>query len=619
MSHIYLSAITALRCNSSSNGKMKMRNYQSEVMTAITENERNVIVALPTGGGKSIIVVNTARHYIEQGKKVVVSVMYTALIPQLKKHLESDGMTVSVVKAGMKTESKADVVLVMEQTFYARREHLDLECDVLIRDEFHTGVTSKRYAALINDLEPSRVIGLTATPITELGMKLDTNGVEFDLINKVTTKRLIEEGYLIKPVYVVPREAELMNYGKIAVSNGDYNTKQLDVVLNTPKHNKYVVSKIKQYASERNIAVYANSIEHVEALTATLNKEGITAVMLHSKLTDAQNDEAMAMYEEGKAQCIVSMSKLTTGWDSPRTTCVVFVRPTKVLRLAIQICGRGLRIDPENGKEDCLVLDLSKMLSTHGLLDEEYRFDLETKEEVETAQAKAAIDEAVDLADEPIDREIVLEYRNSVKDMRIDSLMAEIQGLRVMVSQSRELEKDAVIRADRAVRAAKTSANTIRYLRAQAKKNEQQVENAKAYVRDERLARMKAVKNLEYKLMVSKALGEIDQNKQVHSKEEKIAEVKREYQLSDNFKVRLQLVNAAYTMEKNQHSMDYDTMTLILNTFDNSTIPWKNKSCVTKLSKIAQGGRDISSLISFIEYIQKQYDIENGINTNPFG
>jgi len=64
------------------------------------------------------------------------------------------------------------------------------------------------------------------------------------------------------------------------------------------------------------------------------------------------------------------MSMLTIGFDDPTTDCVVLARPTKILRLYLQIIGRCLRAS--KGKTDALILDLAQCISTHGFA-EDYR------------------------------------------------------------------------------------------------------------------------------------------------------------------------------------------------------------------------------------------------------
>ena len=84
-------------------------------------------------------------------KRVVVSLRNAALIPQLLHTLTINGVSVSVVKSGYKYIAGGDVTLVMEQSF-TRRKHLNIQCDVLLRDEYHVGCMGGVYIAMREEL-----------------------------------------------------------------------------------------------------------------------------------------------------------------------------------------------------------------------------------------------------------------------------------------------------------------------------------------------------------------------------------------------------------------------------------------------------------------------------------
>jgi hypothetical protein len=67
---------------------------------------------------------------------------------------------------------------------------------------------------------------------------------------------------------------------------------------------------------------------------------------------------------------------LTIGFDDPETDCVVLARPTKILRLYLQIIGRCLRAF--KGKKDALILDLAQCISTHGFAEDHRDFTRKT-------------------------------------------------------------------------------------------------------------------------------------------------------------------------------------------------------------------------------------------------
>lgn len=58
----------------------------------------------------------------------------------------------------------------------------------------------------------------------------------------------------------------------------------------------------------------------------------------------------------------------TEGWDCPSADCIVVLRPTKIRALYSQMVGRVLRLSPETGKKDALILDFLWMTTKHDLV-----------------------------------------------------------------------------------------------------------------------------------------------------------------------------------------------------------------------------------------------------------
>lgn len=340
------------------------KDYQINSVRKAIDAGENSIIALPTGGGKSICILKLCQAMPD--KKIVVSLRNAALVPQLLHTLTVNGLTVSVVKSGYKYLAGGDVTLVMEQSFN-RRKNLNIQCDVLLRDEYHVGCMGRVYIAMREMLSPDLIIGLTATPIDRLGVYIDKS---MRLIEETTTKMLIELGELAKPVYKVPRLSQEIDYSAVKMYRGDYSVSGLDGVL--LEHCALVAQKTVNdaLAKGRKVMLFANSINHVEALSRAFTSLNVEHEFVHSKRSIADNDESIRRYKSNEVRLIINMSMLTIGFDDPATDCVVLARPTKILRLYLQIIGRCLRAS--KGKKDALILDLAQCISTHGFA-EDYR------------------------------------------------------------------------------------------------------------------------------------------------------------------------------------------------------------------------------------------------------
>jgi len=346
------------------------KDYQVNSVSKAIAAGANSIIALPTGGGKSICILKLCQAMSD--KKVVISLRNAALVPQLLNTLNVNGLSVSVVKSGYKYVAGGDVTLVMEQS-YGRRKHLNISCDVLLRDEYHVGCMGGVYIAMREELSPELIIGLTATPIDRLGVYIDKS---MELIEETTTRKLIELGELAKPIYKVPRLSQEIDYSAVKMYRGDFSVSGLDLIL--LEHCSLVAQQTVDNALSqgRKVMLFANSINHVEALSEAFHILGVKHERVHSKRSIDDNDESIRRYKSNEVRLIINMSMLTIGFDDPTTDCVVLARPTKILRLYLQIIGRCLRAS--KGKTDALILDLAQCISTHGFAEDNRDFTRKT-------------------------------------------------------------------------------------------------------------------------------------------------------------------------------------------------------------------------------------------------
>ncbi len=408
--------------------KILEKDYQVNSVRKAIDAGANSIIALPTGGGKSICILKLCQAMSD--KKVVVSLRNAALVPQLLHTLTINGLSVSVVKSGYKYVAGGDVTLVMEQSF-GRRRHLNIACDVLLRDEYHVGCMGGVYIAMREELSPDLIIGLTATPIDRLGVYIDPS---MQLIEETTTKLLIESGELAKPVYKVPSLSQEIDYSSVKMYRGDFSVSGLDMIL--LEHCSLVAQQTVDDALSqgRKVMLFANSIKHVEALSDAFDLLGVKHERVHSKRAIADNDESIRRYKANEVRLIINMSMLTIGFDDPETDCVVLARPTKILRLYLQIIGRCLRAS--KGKTTALILDLAQCISTHGFAEDYRDFTRKTAKSAAIMSERLSVTNIAQFVDgeftfdESIERKVVKKKsvrRRSKPRPRLDSIKALVE------------------------------------------------------------------------------------------------------------------------------------------------------------------------------------------------
>ena len=228
--------------------------------------------------------------------------------------------------------------------------------------EYNTDRTNK----ILNDLEPKVRIGLSATPWDQAGYKL----ADTEIIETASCEDLTQQGFLAPIHYYVPRWSEKVEYGRIAKSGSDYNLTSLDEIISSPKHiSKLIDAMDKLNAKNKKILVFCSTIEQCDKIESALVKAGYSAAAYHSKKSKTDNERIMISFrtnipyagsdndlasrnlfndtkpieENETIRCLISVSKLTTGFSVDDIDLGVVARPTKVKSLWHQIAGRVRR------------------------------------------------------------------------------------------------------------------------------------------------------------------------------------------------------------------------------------------------------------------------------------
>lgn len=347
---------------------MKLRPYQQEVaQKTIQSKSSRIIIDLPMGGGKSLIISKLAEHYSKQSP-VVVLTETSALIDQLDYHLKLYMEPPHIIKAGKHRQSGSNIYLIMEQSFHddKRKEFEHLKKCIILRDEIHKGIEGKRFKEIINFLEPQKIIGLSGTPYDEKARTFK----EWEYINGVSMQELINQGFLKKPKYFIPKIVKSIDTDKLSESGNDYNQREAGELLSQDKILNAVRTTCKQIdLNSRYTLFICSSIEQAEK-TYEIVKDLTSGAVVHSKQKEDFNEKAINMFKKGDLRFLISVSKIAIGFDAPIANTLINLRPTKILRLWKQFGARHLR---SNEKDEYGELyDFGKCIQNLGFVEDEY-------------------------------------------------------------------------------------------------------------------------------------------------------------------------------------------------------------------------------------------------------
>ena len=332
--------------------RVELRDYQQvafdKARDAVRQGAKRILICAPTGGGKTVLASALMEMVREKGNRASFVVDRLSLIQQTSDTFDRYGLDHGVIQGGHERWAPALPIQLCSVQTLGRRRWPETAVDVF--DEAH--VLHKTHKDRMEE-KSSIVIGLTATPFTKgLGKWFDV------VINVTTTRTLIEHGWLSP--YLIFSCAEPDMAGVTVKSTGEWDEKEasgkaLEVVGD-------VVAEYLKHGGGRKFICSAVDTAHVEELQRQFLAAGINVATYTYK--DSEDDRAETTNEFKKPDSairgLITVTAASRGFDVPDVSCVIMARPLrKSLAEHIQLFGRGLRISPETGKADCLVLDHS--------------------------------------------------------------------------------------------------------------------------------------------------------------------------------------------------------------------------------------------------------------------
>ena len=320
----------------------ELRPYQSAGIEAarqhVREGRQRVILCLPTGGGKSVvmaaIILSARRNF---NARVLVIAHRIELIDQAVHHLERWGVTeVGVILAhDARTAPLMPVQVASIQTL-ARR---DLPpADIVFIDEAHRALGAT-YQRVIAGYPEASIFGLTATPVRSDGRPM---GDVFEAIEPIATySQLIADGFIVEPrCFGGPHPPDLSEVKTVA---GDYDLAGLEHAMSQTEILGDTVAEWAKHSLGRRTVVFACTVAHSIAIACRFEAAGAKVAHVDASTPEDERRAIGARLRAGDLQVVTNVGIYTEGWDEPSVKCLILARPTKSLGLYMQMAGRALR------------------------------------------------------------------------------------------------------------------------------------------------------------------------------------------------------------------------------------------------------------------------------------
>ena len=361
----------------------EFRPYQTDAIKGLYNHflqtvDRNPIVVMPTGTGKSVVIAEFIRSALEHWSdtRVLMVTHVKELIEQNHAALKRNwpAAPAGIYSAGLgQKDIGAQVMCAGIQSIYQKAYEVR-HCDLLLIDECHLipRRSTAMYGTFINELKqlnPAlKVVGFTATPFRlDSGSLIEGDDRMFhDIAYELPVLDCIEDGYLSE---VISKATDTtLDVTGVGTAGGDFILKQLEAAVNVDEKTQGAVDEIVAKGRDRGSwLIFCAGVSHAEAVRDIVRERGVTAEMITGATPAVERSRIIDDFRRGNIQCVTNMNVLTTGFDAPGVDLIGMLRPTKSPGLFVQMVGRGMRI--ANGKEDCLLLDFAGNCMRHGPVD----------------------------------------------------------------------------------------------------------------------------------------------------------------------------------------------------------------------------------------------------------
>lgn len=354
----------------------QLRGYQAEAVEAIIaarkQGNRRLLVALPTGAGKTVIfaeLIRRAKHgvLVLAHRKELLSQAAEKIEAALARDPSGPRRVVAVEQGQQRAPKAASIIIASLRSLHAGRMGSALagrDIRLVIYDECHHAVAeeNKRVLERLGAFEadwPGTLVGFTATTRRADGQALAE--VFEKIVYARSLRDMISDGYL-RPLrgLRISTKVDLSELPCLGASRdgeeaGDFELDSLEERVDIESRNLVVARAIQEYARDRRTIAFCVGVGHAENLARTLNHLGLRAAMVCGEMPMAARTKTLADFRGGQVRVLTNVGVLTEGFDDPGVSAVAMVRPTRSEAMYLQCIGRGMRLDPS--AKDCLILD----------------------------------------------------------------------------------------------------------------------------------------------------------------------------------------------------------------------------------------------------------------------
>lgn len=393
---------------------IQLRPYQTElcnrVLGAWAAGYNNVLLVLPTGAGKTIIMAELLNSH---GRAAAVIAHRSELVGQtslalsqvqakhriiapdniirfisMNNHRETGktfidpgapigAVSIDTLRARYRKETKDKLTVHTPGSIHQWRNQVSLWA----QDEAHHVLKSNKWGEISEIFPNAKGLGVTATPLRADGNGLGRHhdGVFDIMIEGPSMRWLIDEGYLTEyRIACLPLVMDLT--GLKTGKDGEFTRPTLKKASDKSPIVGNVVEHYLKFAKGKTGITFATDVETAGKIANQYNQAGVPAMMISAKTPDHIRNEAVRRLRNKELLQLVNVDLFGEGFDLPAVEVVSMARPTQSFGLYSQQFGRALR--PHKGKTHGIIIDHVGNVVRHGLPDTPRKWTLDRRDRV---------------------------------------------------------------------------------------------------------------------------------------------------------------------------------------------------------------------------------------------
>lgn len=357
---------------------MKLRPYQQQAVADVyrdwNNGADNVLLVMPTGGGKSVCIGNIAHELT--GHKCIIA-HRQELVTQLSIHLGRWGVYHRIIApqnviSAIVTEHniefgrsfynpQAPTGVAGVDTLVSRRNDNTLQTwmkqvNWWVQDEAHHVLRENKWGKAAAMFPNARGLGVTATPERADGKGLGrhASGLFDTMVLGPSMVELMGLGNLTDYDIVGPPGDFDVSRLRVG-STGDYSFKQMAEASKRSHIVGDVVDHYLRFAAGKVGITFTTDVETAHDMADQYRSRGVPAEAVSAKTPDRVRNDFVRRLRRGELLQLVNVDLFGEGFDLPALEVVSMARPTQSYAVYAQQFGRALR--PFEGKSHGMVID----------------------------------------------------------------------------------------------------------------------------------------------------------------------------------------------------------------------------------------------------------------------